>query len=96
MVGAFVTAAARDLIYSRYLSKLHPDQLLYTNTDSVVLYIYKRNECHVNLPKSDMLSDLKDEYTELITENPHWYVHEFMAFGPKMYQLILRDSLNRK
>ena len=28
IVGAFITAAARDLMYSRYLSKLKPDQLL--------------------------------------------------------------------
>ena len=30
VVGAFVTAAARDLMFSRFLSKLTPDQLLYT------------------------------------------------------------------
>ena len=28
IVGAFVTAAVRDLMYSHYLSKLKPDQLL--------------------------------------------------------------------
>ena len=38
-VGAFVTTAARGFMYSRYLSKLQPDQLLYTDTDSVIVYV---------------------------------------------------------
>ena len=38
-----------------------------------------------------MLGDFKDEYAEMLNENPNWYVHEFMEFGPKMYQLVLRD-----
>ena len=32
IVGVFVTAAARDLMISRFLSKLTPDQLLYTDS----------------------------------------------------------------
>ena len=32
IVGAFVTGAARDLMYCKYLSKLRPEQLLYTQT----------------------------------------------------------------
>ena len=42
IVDAFVTATARDLMYSRYLSKLRPDQLLYTDTDSVIVYFNKK------------------------------------------------------
>ena len=38
IVGAFVTAASRDLMCSCYLNKLQPDQLLYTDTDSTFLY----------------------------------------------------------
>ena len=91
IVGAFVTAAARDLMFRRYLSKLHPDQLLYTDTDSVIIYGDARNDSHFKLLTSDMLGDLKDEYGELLSEHPNWYIEEFMAFGPKMYQLILRD-----
>ena len=37
IVGAFVMAAVRDLMYSHYLSKLKPDQLLYTVTGSVIV-----------------------------------------------------------
>ena len=88
IVGAFVMAAARDLMFHRYLSKLHPDQLLYTDTDSVIVYEDARNDSHVKLPTLDMLGDLKDEYGELLSEHPNWYIEEFMAFGPKMYQLI--------
>ena len=91
IVGAFVTAAARDLMYCRYLLKLRPEQLLYTDTDSVIVYVNKKNPLHIDLPTSDMLGDLKDEYAEMLNENPNWYVHEFMAFGQKMYQLVLRD-----
>ena len=43
-----------------------------------------------------MLVDLKDEYGEMFSNHPNWYIHEFMAFGPKMYQLILRDLDSRK
>ena len=89
-------AASQNMMYSHYLLRLHPDQLLYTNMDSVILFVDKRNEHHMKLPTSDMLGDLKDEYTELTAENPHWYMQEFMAFGPKMYQLVLRDSHSSK
>ena len=91
IVGAFVTATVRDLMYSRYLSKLKPDQLLYTDTNSVIVYFNKNNPLHVEVPTSDMLGNLKDEYGETFSNHPNWYIHEFMVFGPKMYQLILRD-----
>ena len=96
IVGAFMTAAARDLMFCRYLSKLHPAQLLYTDTDSVIVYEDDRNHLHVKLPTSDMLGDLKNEYGEVLSEHPNWYIEEFMAFGPKMYQLILRDLKKKK
>ena len=96
IVGAFITAAVRDLMYSRYLSKLEPDQLLYTDTDSVIVYLDKRNPSHVKLPMLDMLGELKNEYANVLSENPSWYVYEFMAFGPKMYQLILKDATSGK
>ena len=43
-----------------------------------------------------MLGDLKDEYGDLLSENPSWYINKFIAFGPKMYQLILKDSKTGK
>ena len=73
------------------MSKLQPNQLLYTDTDSVIVYFNKNNPLHVELPTSDMLGDLNNEYGEMFADHPSWYIHEFMAFGPKMYQLILRD-----
>ena len=57
VVGAFVTAAARDLMYSRYLSKLQSNQLLYP--DSAIVYIDKRNPLHATLPTSNMLGELR-------------------------------------
>ena len=87
-MGAFVTATAWDLMYERYLSKLKPDQLLYTDTDSVVVYRNKKNPSHVQLPTSDMLGELKDEYDSVLTSNSNWFISEFIAFGPKMYQKI--------
>ena len=62
IVRASGTASARDLMYECYLSKLNADQLLYTNTDSLIVFHDKRNEVHVTLPTSDLLSELKDEY----------------------------------
>ena len=38
IVRAFVTAGARDLMYECYLSKLSANQLLYTDTDSVIVF----------------------------------------------------------
>ena len=38
-----MTAAESDLMFSRYLSKLHSDQLLYTDTDSVIVNDDDRN-----------------------------------------------------
>ena len=43
-----------------------------------------------------MLGELKDEYADILSENSSWYVHGFMAFGPKMYQLVLKDGINGK
>ena len=43
-----------------------------------------------------MLGDLKDKYGDLLSENPSWYINKFIAFGPKMYQLILKDSKTGK
>ena len=96
IVGAFVMAASRDLMYFRYLSKLTFDQLLYTNTDSVIMYWDFNRANHVMLPTSDLLGDLKDEYEDVLKEHPTWYVDEVIAFGPKMYHLILRDKISGK
>ena len=83
-------------MFSHYLSKLELDQLLCTDTDTVIVYEDLKNPNHIQLPTSDMLGDLKDEYAELLAENPNWYIHEFIAFGPKMYQLVLRDKESGK
>ena len=96
IVGAFVTAGAHYLMYNRYLSKLHYDQLLYTDTDSVIVYHDQSNEHHVALPTSDLLGDLKNEYREVLATNPSWYMSEFIAFGPKMYQLLFKDRMTGK
>ena len=45
---------------------------------------------------SDLLGDLKDEYEDVLKEHPTWYVDEVIAFGPKMYHLILRDKISGK
>ena len=94
IVGAFVMAASRDLMYFTYLSKLTFDQLLYTDTDSVIMYQDFNRADHFMLPMSDLLGDLKDEYEDVLKEHPTWYVDEVIAFGPKMYHLILRDKIS--
>ena len=96
IVGAFVTAGAHYLMYNRYLSKLHYDQLLYTDTDSVIVYHDQSNEHHLALPMSDLLGDIKNEYGEVLATNPSWYMSEFIAFGPKMYQLLFKDRMTGK
>ena len=96
MVGAFVTAAAGDVMYSRFLSKLATDQLFHTDTDGVVYFYNSKNPLHVELPTSYMLGDLKGEYEELLLNNPNWYVKEVIAFGPKMYQIVMSDKLTGK
>ena len=93
LVGSFVTAGARQLMYEKYLSKLNAEQLLYMDTDSIVMYRKKKDVNHVSLPTSSLLSELKNEHEELLLENPTWYVQEFFAFGPKMYQLAFRDKV---
>ena len=96
IVGAFVTAASRDLMYFRYLSVLHPDQLLYTEMDSIMVFFNENDETHVSLPMSDLLEDLKDEYGDLFRDHQTWYVSELVTFGSKMYQLIIRDKNSGK
>ena len=63
-------AVSRDLMYFRYLSKLTFDQLLYTDTDSVIMYWDFNQADHVMLPMSDLLDDLKDEYKDVLKEHP--------------------------
>ena len=43
---------------------------------------------------SDLLGDLKDKYEDVLKEHPKWYIDEVIAFGPKMYHLILRDKIS--
>ena len=94
---AFVTVGARDLMYEHYLSKLNADdQLLYTDTDSVIVFRDKNNKAHATLPTSNLLGELKDEYGNVLSINPSWYISEFIAFGPKMYQLIFKDRRTGK
>ena len=38
IVGVFMMAAARRLMYDDYLLQLNKEQLLYTDTDSIVMY----------------------------------------------------------
>ena len=87
-------AAAHDLMYVRYLSKLNYNQLLYTDTDSVIVYSNLNQPNHVQFLTSDLLGELKDEYEELLASNPSWYLSELIAFGPQMFQLIFKDKLN--
>ena len=94
IVGAFVMAASRDLMHFRYLSKLTFNQLLYTDMDSVIMYWDFNRADHVMLPMSDLLGDLKDEYEDVLKEHPTWYIDEVIAFGPKMYHVILRDKIS--
>ena len=89
-------AASRDLMYFWYLNKLQFDQLLYTDTDSVIVYTNEDNASHITLPTSDLLGDLKDEYGDLLDENSSWYLNEMLAYGPKMYQLEFKDMKTRK
>ena len=91
IVGAFVTAASRDLMYMCYLSKLTSEQLLYMDTDSVIVYSDVDVHTHLNLPMSNLLGDLQDEYGDLLQNNPSWYISEMIAFGLKMYQLVFKD-----
>ena len=93
LVGLFITAGARQLMYEQYLLKLNAEQLLYTDTDSIVMYRRKKDSKHVSLPTSSLLGELKNEHEELLLENPTWYVQEFFAFGPKMYQLVFKDKV---
>ena len=81
-------------MYFRYLLKLTFDQLLYTDTDSVIMYQDFNQADHVMLPTSDLLGDLKDKYEDVLKELPTWYIDEVIAFGPKMYHLILRDKIS--
>ena len=83
LVGSFVTAEARRLMYERYLSKLTAEQLLYTATDSIVMYRNKTNPNHIHLPTSNLLEELKNEHEELLLENPTWYVQEFLLMVRK-------------
>ena len=97
IVGAFITSSARDLMYERYLSKLNADdQLLYTNMDSVIVFHDKNNKAHATLRTSDLLGELKDKYGDVLSINPSCYISEFIAFGPKMYQLIFKDRSTGK
>ena len=43
---------------------------------------------------SDLLGDLKDDYEDVLREHPMWYIDEVIAFGSKMYHLILRDKIS--
>ena len=51
IVRAFATATSRDLMYCCYLSKLCLNQLLYTDTDSVIVYADKITTITYHCPR---------------------------------------------
>ena len=61
-------------MYFRYLSKLTFDQLLYTDTDSVIMCRDFNRANHVMLPTSDLLGDLKDEYGDVLNKRTPYVV----------------------
>ena len=77
MIGILTTCQARCMMYRSYLSKLHPKQLLYMDTDSV-LYITGPGQPKFNLGK--FLGDLTDEF-----EDPERKCVEFIGGAPKAY-----------
>ena len=87
IAGPFVMAVVRDLMFSCFLSKLAPGQLLYTDTDSVIYLHDSHDSSHVELPTSDMLGDLKDEYAELSVKKPEWCIKNLLPFHQKCTRL---------
>ena len=75
-VACFTTCWARLKLYQEGLSQLHPEQVLYFHTDSI---IFSQQPGDPTLPTSNYLSEFT---TEL---KPGDHIIEFASAGPKNY-----------
>lgn len=80
-IAAFTTAYARTHLYREGFQKLHADQILYCDTDSII-YVRDRNNPQltcIDTSRGHLLGQFKDEFDGLD------YAIEFYAVAPKSY-----------
>ena len=82
-VACFATCWARRKLYQEGLSQLHPEQVLYFDTDSI---IFSQRPGDPTLPTGDYLGEFT---TEL---KPGDHIVEFTAAGPKNYGYRTKDG----
>ncbi len=80
IIAIFTTSHARVHPYT-YLKMVPPEQLLYFDTDSVMLVEKDGEHC---LPRSNKIGGLKDELEEF---GAHCHGSVFCSGGPKTYAL---------
>lgn len=87
MVGVLTTSQARALMY-RHIEQLHPDQICYMDTDSIIYVQDQRNKDWGILKIGGHLGDLTDEL------KPNQKMIEFGSGGPKNYgqKLVKTDG----
>ena len=76
-VACFTTCWARLTLYQEGLSQLHPEQVLYFDTDSIS---FSQQPGDPTLPTGDYLSEFTSEL------KPGDHIVEFASAGPKNYE----------
>ena len=83
ILAAFTTAHARTILYG-YMDQLHPDQVCYCDTDSIMYYYSKsllQRGYHARIATGEFLGDMTAELP------PEVKCTEFYSAGPKFYLL---------
>ena len=88
-IAAFTTCWARLKLYAE-LDKAQ-DQILYYDTDSILLRIDRNNPLHYYPQVGDYLGDLTDELFDK-KKKQHHFITEFASAGPKNYGYILDNG----
>ena len=89
LIAAFTTCWARLKLYQEL--ERGQEQILYYDTDSVILIIDENNPQHYQPVTGDYLGDLTNELWDK-KKKEYRYIQEFSSAGPKNYGYVLDDG----
>ena len=84
MIGICTTAAARERL-QEHMDMLHPDQVVYMDTDSIIYVADPLNKDFTTLELGDNLGALTNEIDKVLKKHPDAKIKEVVCAGPKNY-----------
>lgn len=94
-LAAFVSMWGRVILQQKVL-RLHGQRVLYTDTDSAIIYVRRADTELARRYQGNAIGDLTDELPKIIKsagyspkDFPHPYISELVAIAPKTYSFVI-------